>query len=103
MSNNNQILVEWTELDGLRRASKLTDMIGDGKEALESAVDTVEDIAEIVATKFKNLMIHPTQRELGEIQVEFGIKLDAEVGAIVAKSSIEGSILVRMTWRTPSE
>ena len=42
-----------------------------------------------------------TLRELApeEHVVEFGIKLNAEAGVVVAKSAAEGHFTVRITWR----
>ena len=32
------------------------------------------------------------------VEVEFGIKLDAEAGALIAKAGTEAAISVKMTW-----
>jgi len=31
--------------------------------------------------------------------VEFGVRLTAEAGAVIAKSSVEGHLTVKLTWR----
>ncbi len=37
------------------------------------------------------------------VDIEFGIKLNAEAGAVIAKTSLEGHLVVKLSWtRTPS-
>jgi hypothetical protein len=38
-----------------------------------------------------------------EIEVEFGIKLNAEVGAVIARSQAEGHFQVTLRWNKHSE
>jgi len=33
-----------------------------------------------------------------EVQVEFGVKLDVEAGALIAKTGVEATINVTLTW-----
>ncbi|MFF4353631.1 CU044_2847 family protein [Streptomyces sp. NPDC001530] len=37
-----------------------------------------------------------------EHEIEFGIKLNAEAGVVVAKSAVEGHFTVKMCWRRPA-
>jgi hypothetical protein len=32
------------------------------------------------------------------IEVEFGVKLNAEAGAVIAKSAVEGHFTVKLSW-----
>jgi hypothetical protein len=34
--------------------------------------------------------------------IKFGVKLDAEVGAVIAKTGVEGHFEVKLTWRAPT-
>ena len=38
-----------------------------------------------------------------EVEVSFGLKLDAEAGAVVAKAGTEASINVKLTWEREKE
>ena len=37
------------------------------------------------------------------IKLSLGIKLTAEAGAVIAKSALEGNLILELTWRSPSE
>lgn len=36
-----------------------------------------------------------------EITLSFGVKLTAEAGAVIARTSVEGQLAVEMVWRRP--
>ena len=36
--------------------------------------------------------------EFTQVEIEFGVKLDYEAGALLAKAGAEGSISVKLTW-----
>jgi Trypsin-co-occurring domain 1 len=40
-----------------------------------------------------------TQLAPDEHEIEFGIKLNAEAGVVVAKSAVEGHFSVKLLWR----
>ena len=61
---------------------------------LEQAIDKVKPAAEIVLSKFANLAERPT-----EIEIEFGLKLNAQVGAIIASGSVEANYVVKLKWK----
>ncbi len=99
-NNNGQpILVEWAVRPGRQQVSSFSKSIGEGEEALKKALDVVESVAGNVSDKLSTLIDKPEQRELDEVQVEFGLKLDAQAGAFIAKAGIEAGIVVRMTWK----
>ncbi len=100
---NAPILVEWTPRPGRQPVSQLSDAIGRGEEALRSAMDTVHKVAQQVAATISDLAGHPQQRTLNKVEVEFGLKLDAEAGAFIAKAGVESSITVKMTWKRPTD
>lgn len=60
----------------------------------EAALENVRPIANTIIAKLKNLTIIPDQ-----IQVEFGLKLTAQAGAILASASGEANLKVALTWK----
>jgi hypothetical protein len=32
------------------------------------------------------------------VEIEFGVKLTAEAGALIAKSAVEGHLVVKLSW-----
>ncbi|MEU9266490.1 CU044_2847 family protein [Streptomyces sp. NPDC048251] len=61
--------------------------------SLSSALGNVRQAASDVLGQFRAMDVRP-----GTIEVEFGVKLTAEAGAIIAKTSAEGHLNVRLTW-----
>jgi Trypsin-co-occurring domain 1 len=63
--------------------------------AIANAMATVTSMAERVNAAVLNIDIlqRPTQ-----VEAEFGIELDTEMGALIARSSVRAAILVKLTW-----
>lgn len=70
---------------------------GDGPDraarTFESALDGVRAAAESALRVFRDGSLQPDAVEL-----EFGVKLSAEAGAVIAKGSAEGHLVVKLTW-----
>jgi hypothetical protein len=78
----------------MRKVSlKPEDLVEKSAMALNAAMATITGMAQKVAADLKELK-GPSQVEIG-----FGLKLDAEAGAIIAKAGAEGSISVKLTWQ----
>jgi hypothetical protein len=63
------------------------------RKALDSAMRTIVQMAHRVRALGDQI-----PSEFAMIDVEFGIKLDVETGALVAKAGGEAAINVRLTW-----
>jgi hypothetical protein len=59
----------------------------------EGALDGVRAAAESALRVFRDGSLRPDSVEL-----EFGVKLSAEAGAVIAKGSSEGHLVVKLTW-----
>lgn len=59
----------------------------------EGALDGVRAAAESALRVFRDGSLRPDSVEL-----EFGVKLTAEAGALIAKSGAEGHLLLRLSW-----
>jgi NTP-dependent ternary system trypsin peptidase co-occuring protein len=68
-------------------------VIADTRMKLESALHDVRDAAESTLRVFRDGRARPDG-----IEVEFGIKLNAEAGVVIAKSSVEGHFTVKLSW-----
>lgn len=97
---NTVILVDFPARPGLQQVSisrisreELAKMSAD---ALDSAMATVQAMARRVSAVAKSLHDQPD-----EVEVEFGITLDTEVGALLAKAGTEAAISVTLTWKQP--
>ena len=64
------------------------------EKKFQNALSVVKPVAESIVEKFNNLSITPE-----EIGVEFGIKMNAKAGAIIATSGIEANFKVTLKWK----
>lgn len=99
LQNGDNVLVEINEMEdeGRGRVSR-GDRFVKASMTLEEALDNVKSSAEAVLSKLKTLSELPD-----EIEVEFGIKLDTEIGAFVASAGLEAHYRVSMKWQNKAE
>ncbi|MDQ1045252.1 CU044_2847 family protein [Streptomyces sp. V4I2] len=98
-------LVEFETADGAvvsveafeeRSGSRLVSR-GDGTvqaaRTFEGALEGVRAAASSALRVFRDGSLRPDG-----IEIEFGVKLSAETGAIIAKGTAEGHLVVKLTW-----
>ena len=85
------ILVDFRR-GGFEEMSRL-DLSVESARAVSKAMDTIRNMGERVSAAVESLVHRPSQAE-----VTFGITLDAEAGALLAKASAGASIEVKLTW-----
>lgn len=96
IDDTHPVLVEFTPRPGVQKvALSSADIVKRSAEALDAAMGTIHNMA-LRAVHVADGLSQPPS----EIALEFGIKLDAEAGAIVAKASVEGSFVVKLSWHT---
>ncbi|WP_242901021.1 CU044_2847 family protein [Actinomadura terrae] len=71
-------------------------LIRDAQERFEDALRSVRGAAESALATLRGGDLRPDALEL-----EFGVKLNAAAGAVIAKTSVEGQLKVKMTWGDP--
>jgi hypothetical protein len=91
------ILVEFPDRPGVRQASiwnlSKEELAAKSREALDKAMNLIENMAQRASQLKDRIPDNFTQAE-----IEFGVKLDYEAGALLAKAGAEGSITVKLTW-----
>jgi hypothetical protein len=80
---------------GLERIARGTGGIADAGRRLNDALASTGPTIRSVLGSLESFA--PDEHE-----IEFGIKLNAEAGVIVAKSAAEGHFSIKMCWRRPS-
>jgi hypothetical protein len=70
-----------------------SEIVKDTKRHLVEALNGVREAAEETLGVFTTGALRPTSVEL-----EFGVKLNAEAGAIITKTAVEGHFTVKVTW-----
>jgi Trypsin-co-occurring domain 1 len=63
-------------------------------KTFEDSLDKIHDIASLVVDKIDNLTKSPD-----EVEIAFSLGFDMEVGAVIAKSSLDGQLSIKLTWK----
>ncbi len=93
------ILVEFAPRSGVRAvALSPADLAKKSAEALDAAMGTIKKMARRVSALHDEM-----PHEFSEIEIEFGVKLDVEAGALLAKAGGEASLNVTLTWKQPKK
>jgi hypothetical protein len=94
---SDSVVVEVADDDyGVEQVSRREGEIIEASKDLRDAVTGVRPAVEVILKTLKDLA--PKAYD-----IEFGIKLNAEVGAVVAKTAVEGHFTVRLSWNEHSE
>jgi hypothetical protein len=78
---------------GLASIARCDSEIIDVKERFEEALDKVRGAAVSALKAFSDKSLAPD-----EVSLEFGVKFNVSAGAVIAKTSTEGNLTVRLTW-----
>ena len=93
-----QILVELKPKPGVQQVARTpADLAERSAEALANATSTILAMADWVNTTIDDLAGDPNT-----VQVEFGITLNVEGQALIAKAGAEAAISVSLTWERGS-
>jgi hypothetical protein len=85
--------VEESEEEGLKRVSRGSDIIERAHQTLEQSLERVRPAAQFVLEKLRSMHDSPD-----EIEVQFGINLNAECGAVLASASVVANYSVKLKW-----
>ncbi len=91
------VTVELDEKPGVTPAGGKGSVLRDTKESLENALTGVRDAAAAALGQFQKMASQPDG-----IELTFGVKLDAQAGAMIAKTSIQGHFEVKLKWERES-
>lgn len=95
---NAPILVEFAPSPGMMEVSLVgPDLQKQSAEAVKNAMNTIYNTARQVTDTIEALEIKPSS-----VEVEFGITLKGESGALIAKAGVEAAFSVKLTWELHS-
>lgn len=99
LDSDDAVLVE-VDLDepDIAPVSRTGDLIKSATTSFDGALSHVRKAASIALANFRDMDVRPD-----EIQLEFGVKLNAQAGAVIAKTGIDGHLKVKLTWRRTDE
>lgn len=95
LESGDSILVEVDE-PGLTddRIGLRDEMIQKAQKTFESALEQVKPIANVIMTKVNSL-----NQPADEVEVKFGIKMSAELGAVIASGNGEVNYEITLKWK----
>ncbi|MEU9557312.1 CU044_2847 family protein [Streptomyces fumanus] len=88
-----QVVVEAVDEESGARLVSRGDGPAQAARTFENALEGVRAAADSALRVFRSGALRPDAVEL-----EFGVRLSAEAGAVIAKGSTEGHLVVRLTW-----
>ena len=93
-----EILVEVSaDEPGFQKVSRARDAITDARQSFEDSLSRIRTAATRTLATFRDDVLNPDG-----VEVEFGLRFNAEAGAVIAKTAVEGHMLVRLTWNSPN-
>jgi hypothetical protein len=75
-------------------AARAGDVIEKAEETFEQALDSVKPAASAIIDKLRDLTDPPD-----EIEVAFGLTLNAKAGAVVASAGVAANYAITLTWK----
>ena len=95
LPDGSSLLVEVDDQEpGIQRAGRVDDFIVQAKHSLDDAMDHIRAMATVTLVKLQDLPRRPD-----DLEVEFGVRLNAQAGAVIAKTQTEGHLKVKLTWK----
>jgi hypothetical protein len=98
LDQGGSILIEVEEMESEKVRTPVSRSSGVPEEAtkeFEKALDDIRPVADIIIQKLNNLSSKPDS-----VGVEFGIKMNAQTGAIIAATGVEANFKVTLSWKT---
>ncbi|WP_234380096.1 CU044_2847 family protein [Streptomyces sp. CMB-StM0423] len=83
------------EADGIVRAARPGEVAASAGRTLQDALDGIRPVAAAVHERLRALPAAPDR-----VTVEFGVKLSAEAGVIVARGTAEANFTVTLEWES---
>jgi hypothetical protein len=81
-------------MGGATRGGGLVSMTEKVGRSLEEALSVIRPVADAAFTACKDMAPPP-----GEVEVDFSLKVDLQLGAFIAKSTAEGTFHIRLVWK----
>lgn len=94
LDTGGSVVIEVDEEPGVSRAGRPGRVILEARASFEKALAEVRDAASSALGQFRSMARQPD-----EVEIKFGIKLDAQAGAVIAKTGIQGHFEVKLKWR----
>ncbi|MFD4867010.1 CU044_2847 family protein [Streptomyces sp. NPDC058412] len=81
------------ESRGARPVSRGDGVPRQAVQTFNTALESIHTAAESALRIFRDGQLKPDT-----VEIEFGVKFSAEAGAVIAKTSMEGNLVVKLSW-----
>jgi Trypsin-co-occurring domain 1 len=99
LDGGGSVLVEVDDEPGVQRAGRPGKLlVQEAKSSFANALADVRDAASAALNQFRAMTDRPD-----EVEIKFGVQMDAEAGAVIARTGISGTFEVKVTWRRPTD
>ncbi len=82
---------------GIVRAARPGEVAATATRSLTESFDQVRGAAAALLERLTTLPSPPSS-----VEVELGVKINAEAGAVIAKTAAEGNFAIKLTWERPT-
>jgi hypothetical protein len=94
LEDGGSVLVELAEQPGVEPAARKRAIPDAAKVTFEKALIGVRDAAASALAQFQAMKHQPD-----EVEISFGVKLEATTGAVIAQTGVQGHIEVKLRWQ----
>lgn len=94
----NSVVVELDDSDDTYRVAGNDGLIAVARASFEAGLSGVRAAALTALNEFRDGSAPPD-----EVEVEFGVNLNAQAGAVIAKGGVESHLKVRLLWAGSDE
>lgn len=98
LAGGGTVLVEVQSGDEITRVGRQGDVMRSAGRTFDEALSTVRAAATAALGQFQEMTRRPDT-----VEITFGVRLDAEVGAVIARTGVQGQLGVKLVWRASSE
>lgn len=93
LEGGGSVSVEVDAQQGTVRAGKAATVIQEAGQSFDRALAEVRDAASAALGQFRSMAQRPD-----EVEIKFGVKVDAQVGAVIAKTGMQGQFEIKLKW-----
>ncbi|MEU7141618.1 CU044_2847 family protein [Nocardia sp. NPDC046473] len=97
LEDGSHVLIAAQTAEGVNLTSRAGKTVDAVATSLAAALSSVRQAAAETVRGFRDAVDGPEN-----IEIEFGVTLSAEAGAIIARTGMEGHLKVTLTWQAPA-
>ncbi|HEX8936497.1 MAG TPA: CU044_2847 family protein [Pseudonocardiaceae bacterium] len=94
LESGGSVHVDVEEGPGVKRVAR-DGKIPEARKTFEAGLHEVRNAATIALAQFRAMARQPD-----EVEITFGVRMDVQIGAVIAKTGTAGNFEVKLTWRS---